>query len=235
MVKLISGFFRISPFGIKTSFPSQVLICVSRKFSISTWPRIPLISTISPTRKGRLNAKMIPARKFSPISFSAKPMIKADIPAPASIPDITPVKPMIRNTKSNPIRITIDPKTPARKLASRSSSILFINLLLKSVRDFLARKIKIKKVTSEMPPIISQCFTVGQSVDKNSNSSIGLKTKKNFIYQSANMSRRISRIPYFQIFGSFYEYFMEFLTNSSMHKYSCAITTYFSLSIEITQ
>jgi len=105
--------------GIKTSFPSTVLICVSLRFKVRICPLIPFYVDHIPIRKGRLNASKIPARKFSPISFSAKPIIKAEIPAPVNSPVTTPVRPIILKIKSNPTKITRDFKIVAKKFCKK--------------------------------------------------------------------------------------------------------------------
>mgnify|MGYP006998238467 CR=1 FL=1 len=76
-------FFIIDEFGMYMSFPSKFLKCVTLKSRSSTLPLYPSTSIISPISKGRFNAKIIPAKKFSPISLNANPKTIALIPAPA--------------------------------------------------------------------------------------------------------------------------------------------------------
>jgi len=47
------------------------------------------------TLKGLLNARIIPAKKFSPISLKAKPITNVNTPALAKIPDVKSFNPKI--------------------------------------------------------------------------------------------------------------------------------------------
>ena len=69
---------------------------------------------------------MIPARKFSPISRRAKPMINAVIPAPASILAVTPPRSRILKEKRRPVikttnRIIVVRNSPVKGLPSAFS------------------------------------------------------------------------------------------------------------------
>jgi hypothetical protein len=141
----------MAAFGKKTSFPSAFLICVYQRFKVRISPLILFISTTSPIRKGRLNTSKIPARRFSPISFKANPIIKAEIPASVKSPTTTPIRPMVLKIKSKPSKITRAFKIVAKKFARRGSCILFDNLLQRKLLDLRTGNIKIIRIATDNP------------------------------------------------------------------------------------
>lgn len=60
--------------------------------------------------KGRLNASIIPANKFSPISLKANPRRIAVTPAPANNPETAPLRPTLFKKIEMPMEAKIQNK-----------------------------------------------------------------------------------------------------------------------------
>ncbi len=120
------------------SFPSKDFICVFRIFSATTFPLMLSSSTISPTRKGRLKARIIPDKKFSPISLNAKPKITALMLAPVSRPPAIPASPITFITTIKAKRTMAIFTILLRKAASKGSSIRSVSFRLAIFRLWLA-------------------------------------------------------------------------------------------------
>ena len=105
--------------------------------------------------KRSFEGKKNSSQNVFPISFSEKPIINADIPALANIPDTTPVSPIIRRMIIIPTIIASDAKIPPRKLANRSSSIFLVSLCSKIILVLRERKINRISVPIAIPKRIS--------------------------------------------------------------------------------